>query len=290
MTTPGRVVGKYGCLPALMPGGLRDLTYYAAGPLPKPPASVAVPEVADWGILGNSEYGDCGPAGLVHGFMSGAADTAESETFPTQDQVVSYYLAYTGGQDSGVVLSDFLAYARKSGFDSHTVSAYAPVRVNDLQTLQFTVNAYDFAYTGIAVTQAMEQAFAAGQPWTLGDLDSPVAGGHCVPVVGYDSSWLYCVTWGQVQKIAYPAWQYMAQEAWAVISGELVAKGADGHGISLAALQADLGRLDVPAPAPVPAPGKPGLLAELAALVRVVAANADRDIAEVVDFLHAHGL
>jgi hypothetical protein len=244
LSTPVRVPGKYGALPALRPVGLRDLTYYAAGPLPKPPAVVAAPSLA-YGMDGNDQWGDCGVAGINHGLMAAAADTSQTETFPTADQVVQYYLAYTGGDDTGVVLSDFLVYVKANGFLGHTVSAYAPVSVTDIPTLQFAVNAYDFAYTGIAVTEAMEQAFGQGEPWTLNDLDSPVAGGHAIPIVGYDSSWLYCVTWGQVQKIAYSAWHYIASEAWAVLSGELVAKGADGHGINLAALQADLSRLAV---------------------------------------------
>lgn len=244
MTTPARTPGKYGRRPALIPAGLRDLTYYAAGPLPKAPASVPPPAVADWGILGNDTYGDCGVAGLQHGFMADAADLHENEPFPHDQDCVQYYLTYTGGQDSGVVLSDFLSYVRQRGYYSHTVEAYAPVAVNDVPTLQFATWAYDFTYCGIAVTQAMEEAFGAGEPWTLDVLDSPVAGGHCVPVVAYDSAWLYVVTWGQVQKVAYSAWHHMASEAWAVLSGELVAASGDGHGINLAALQADLSRLN----------------------------------------------
>ncbi len=244
MPVSARTVGKFGCKPAVFPAALRTLDYYAAGSLPKPPASVAVPDVADWGMLGNDTKGDCGPAGLVHGFMTDAAKTAQTETFPSDTDVVSYYLTYTKGQDSGVVLSDFLAYVKKTGFFGHTVSAYAPVSVRDIPTLQFAVNAYDFAYSGIVVTEAMQEAFQAGRPWTLEDLLSPVAGGHCIPVVGYDSSYLYAVTWGAVQPIAYSAWHYIASQAWAVITGELVAKGGDGHGINLAALQSDLSKLD----------------------------------------------
>lgn len=49
--------------------------------------------------------------------------------------------------------------------------------------------------------------------------------------------------------------------------------------------------LKAPAPQPVPPSPEPGgLLGELAALVREVAASADRDVREVVAFLHAHGL
>jgi hypothetical protein len=39
---------KFGRLPAQIPGALRDLTFYAAGPLPKPPAQLAVPSAGDW--------------------------------------------------------------------------------------------------------------------------------------------------------------------------------------------------------------------------------------------------
>lgn len=270
---------KLGRLAAQFPAALHDLTWYAAGGLPKPPASVAVPAVAAWGMDGNDTYGDCGVAGINHLFMSAAADTGETETFPAADQVVSYYMAYTGGQDTGVVLSQFLGYVQKNGFYGHTVAAYAPVAVSDIPTLQFAVDAYDAAYTGITVTQAMQEAFANKQPWTPDLMNSPVAGGHCVPVVGYDASYLYVVTWGAVQPVTYPAWHLMADEAWAVITGEITSAGDDGHGINLAALQADLGKLDAPAPA---APS--GLLPELAAFIRV----AGRDIADVVSWLDEH--
>ena len=235
---------RLGRLPGQVPVGLRDLTYYAAGPLPKAPASVAVPSVADWNMDGNDEYGDCGVASLQHGLMAAATDTREAESFPLSSQVVSYYLQYTGGQDSGVVLSQFLAYVRQHGFYGHYVAAYAPVAVHDVPTLQFTVDAYDFAYTGIAVTQAMMDAFDAGQPWTTDLTQGDPLGGHAIPLVGYDDSWLYAVTWGAVQRIAYPAWHQIAEEAWAILSGELLRSKGDGHGLNLAALKADLSRLN----------------------------------------------
>jgi hypothetical protein len=240
---------KYGCLPGVVPVGLKELPFYAAGPLPQPPAKIAVPAVPDagdgtvWGMDGNDKYGDCGVAGIDHGFMAAASvvSTLKKETWPTDEDDVDYYLTYTGGKDTGVVLSQFLAYVKLRQFFSHTVQAYAPIGVHDIPTLQYAINAYTFAYTGITVTSAMESAFQNKQPWTLDDLFSPVAGGHCIPLVGYDSNYLYCVTWGTVQPIAYSAWHYISTEAWAVIPGEFT--DTDGRGISLAALQADLAKL-----------------------------------------------
>ena len=91
-----------------------------------------------------------------------------------------------------------------------------------------------------------------------------------------------------MQPIAYSAWSRIASEAWAIISGELVSKSSDGHGINLAALQADLGRLDTPPPAPAPA--GTGLLAELAGLIRDVAASTEKDVTELLAWLASHRL
>ena len=246
---------RLGRLPGQIPAGLRDLTYYAAGPLPRPPASVAVPAVADWMMLGNGpdpscttepdSQGDCGVGGLEHGFMCAAADTGERESFPDGNGAVGYYLTYTGGQDSGVVLSQFLAYVRQRGFYGHTVAAYAPVAVHDVPTLQFAIDAYDFAYVGITVSQGMMDAAGGPGPWTwtMESLQGPELGGHCIILCGYDSNWLYGISWGQLVRIAYPAWHQMSDEAWAVLTGEDVTAKTDGHGLNLAALQADLSKL-----------------------------------------------
>jgi hypothetical protein len=242
---------KYGRLPGYVPNGLRELPFYKAGSLPRPPAKVAVPAVAPapdgtpWGMDGNDSKGDCGVAGIDHGFMAAAAavKVTAREAWPTDQAIIDYYLTYTGGQDTGVVLADFLAYVQKQKFFGHTVQAYAPIGVHDIPALCYAIYAYTYAYTGINVTQAMESAFQQGKPWTLADLFSPVAGGHCVPLVGYDSDYLYCVTWGKIQPISYSAWHFISDEAWAVISGEFQTNQGDGRGIDLAALQADLVKL-----------------------------------------------
>lgn len=287
MTTPARAHGLLGRLPGQIPAGLRDLTHYAAGPLPKPPASVAVPAVADWGILGNQTYGDCGPAGLEHGFEAAASDTREQETFPSEQQCIDYYFGFTGGQDSGVVLSQYLAYVQRNGYYGHKVSAYAPVAVHDVPTLMFCVDAYDFAYCGISVTQAMEDAFDAGQPWTAATLEGPVLGGHCVPAVGYTDEFLTVVTWGKTQQVAWPAWHGMAEEAWCVLTGEIDSAGTDGHGLNLAALQADLGKLAEAPAAPV---DHKGLLEELAGFLRDCVSSGRNDTTEALAWLASRGL
>ena len=238
-----RTAGKLGCLPGKIPVGLKDLSYYIAGPLPKPPPKVDVPAVPSWGMLANDRLGDCGVAGLEHLFMADASITLEKESEASDQQAADYYLKYTGGQDTGVVLSDYLAYVRRHKYYSRKVDSYAPVNVHDVPTLQTAIDLYGAAYTGITVTAGMQQAFENGTPWDAQACSGPIEGGHCVPIVGYDDQLLYLVTWGGIQAVTYSAWHQISTEAWAVVTGEFVARNGDGRGVSLSALRADLDRL-----------------------------------------------
>lgn len=241
---PEHPAGKYGRLPGHVPNGLRDLTWYVAGSLPVAPSEVEPPapgKLGNWAMLGNDQYGDCGVAGIAHGEMCVADDVKRAQLNLTDQEAVQYYLTYTGGQDNGVVLADFLAYVKKTTWFTRQLGAYAPVSVTDLATLRFVINAYGYAYTGIQVTDLMEQAFSNGAPWTSAMFtQGTVQGGHCVPLVGYDETHLYCVTWGRVQAILYPGWNAIAEEAWATIWDEVPAGGLDNHGVNLKALNSDL--------------------------------------------------
>jgi hypothetical protein len=239
-----RAIGLLGCLPGKTPVGLRDLTYYIAGDLPKPPARVEVPAFGNWGMLGNDRYGDCGVAGLDHGFEVDQTITRQHEREVSAAQAIEYYLEYTNGVDSGVVLADFLAYVHAHGYYGRTISAYAPVNVHDVPTVQTAVWLYGFAYCGITVTADMQKAFSTNSPWDMTACSGAIVGGHCVPVVGYDDQYLYCITWGGVQKITYSAWHQISTETWAVISGEFEKAHGDGRGVSISALRSDLFKLN----------------------------------------------
>jgi hypothetical protein len=244
-----REVGLLGRLPGKMPAGLKTLDYYVAGPLPPAPVELTppTPEYGQWGMLGNTNKGNCGVAGCEHVFMADAAVTHEHQEFPDATECVAYYLKYTGGVDSGVSLATFLLYVHKNTYYGKTVGAYAPVHVTDIKTLRFATFAYGATYLGIVVTQAMQQTFQSQGVWSVATLNSPVAGGHCVVGVGYDDLGPYVVTWGAIQHMSWSCWQEMTRfgdtEAFAVMTGELAARKGDDRGISYDALALDLSRL-----------------------------------------------
>jgi hypothetical protein len=84
--------------------------------------------------------------------------------------------------------------------------------------------------------------FQAGQPWSLVTdwQNQGIEGGHAIPVLGYDDQWMYCVTWGAVQKMAWDWWSAYGDEAWVVLSEEYEQAGHPVNGIDVAALKADL--------------------------------------------------
>lgn len=296
-----RVPGKRGKLPAkrLAMGYLHQ---YAKVPLPAPvyPVDVraGIPDNA-WQMLGNGPdptctvapdgVGDCGFAGRQHVKMAKAAHYGETETWETSNDLVAEYLAYDVGEDNGVVLADVLLAWYKAG----RILAFAPVDHTDPAAVDSAVQAFRGAYCGVNLTDDADHLFSEGKPWTVASGEQPdPQEGHCIVKVFADGNgrdgW---VTWGAFQQSTVTWTRACLTEAWVIITTEDEAAKVD-----LPALLADIealggtGGAPVPGPAPAPPPQREGLLAEVAALVRSVAASADRDIAEVVAFLNAHGL
>ncbi|MEZ0090105.1 hypothetical protein [Streptacidiphilus sp. EB129] len=237
-----RVAGKYGKLGPRFPVALKDFTAYAAAPLPAPPASVDwASGVSTWPMDGNDQYGDCTMAAAAHLIQSWNAQTKEQDPVPTAQQVVDQYFTLSGGQDSGLAESDVLKAWQTGGLWGNQVVAYAPVNVHALTAIRQTIALFGGVYAGIQVPSNAQQQFQAGQPWTLdpGWQSQPIEGGHAIPLLGYDADWLYVITWGAVQKVAWDWWSTYSDEAWAVLAQQYREAGTV-NGIDLATLTADL--------------------------------------------------
>jgi hypothetical protein len=306
---PGRTPGKLGRQPAKRVA-LRFIHEYAREPLPAPAYPVDVTGgIADnsWGMLGNGAdpsctthpdgVGDCGYSARQHARMSKAACYGETETWETSDQLVAEYLLYDGGQDNGVVLADVLLAWYKAG----RIKAFAPVDRTDPVAVDSAMQAFKGVIAGVDLPGNAQQQFGSGQPWTLGGQQPDPSLGHAIVKVTADGhgadGW---VTWGCRQD-SDTAWTAACvQECWVIITGE-----DEAAKVEMAALLADIEALGgtggrpapAPAPPPVPAPPapvppspQPGLLAELAALIREVEASAERGIEEITGWLSRHGL
>lgn len=239
-----RIPGRLGRMPAKRPDGLHMLAYYQTNPLPPAPATLGVPAVSEWFMLGNDKYGDCTFAGAYHAKMAVAQIDGITESFLTDQQVVEDYLQYTNGADQGAVEADLLQYWQTQGLFGEKIPAYAPTDHKDFDEIKSVVNTFGFCYLGILVPAPCQQQFAEHKPWELTGTpaDQQIMGGHCVIVVGYDENYFYVVTWGEIQAVSYQWMQVYLEETWAIITPEAVEAGKL-RDFRLEDLQADIKNL-----------------------------------------------
>jgi hypothetical protein len=302
MTTT-RTAGKRGRLPA-KPAGERFaidyVTAYAAA-LPAPIYPVDVTSgITDWRMLGNGPdptvpqhpdgCGDCTFAGRQHNRMAKAAAAKAPEPWENAADLVAEYFAYDGGQDLGANISDLLLYWYKAG----KILAFAPVDHTDPAAVDAAMQAFHGIYAGVSLTDNANDLFNEGKPWTLASGEQPDPNeGHCIVKVTADGKgcdgW---VTWGARQD-SDEAWTAAClDEAWVIITQE----DAGAADLDIAALRADIDALHgtggdgaAPVPAELPSPERTAL-SKLAAFIREVAGDSERDISHVVGWLREHGL
>lgn len=233
---------KYGRLaPAPVP--VRDLTHYLSAPLPTPPSAVDAPHLA-YPMAGNDRYGDCTIAAVIHVDQATANLTAEPWTYPGDEVVVTEYLRLSGGKDTGLVEANVLKVWSTSGLFGHKLAGFASLNVRHLVPIRQAVSLCGAAYTGVLVPAPAQRQFAAGEVWDLTgtDADSEIEGGHAVPIVGYNRTGPIFVTWGALQQATWRWWNAYAEEAYAVLTADVKARG-ELRNVNFSALEADLKRL-----------------------------------------------
>jgi hypothetical protein len=228
---------KLGKLRPQFPEGLKTIKEYRTVAPPAPPASVPVPNVNPWGMDGNDVYGDCTLACAAHLIEAWNADTHRSDPVPSAAQVDAAYLKMSP-HDTGLVISTVLAKWHKPGLWGDKVWGHAPVQTHDQTEIRLDIAQFGGVYIGVQLPQSAEDQTDARQPWTIVE-HSPILGGHAIPLLGYDATYAYAVTWGAVQAIAWSWLNVYMDEAWVVLSQQVVEAGGY-DGINLAALEADL--------------------------------------------------
>lgn len=241
---------KLGKLPA-RPGAVSfKLTKYITAALPKAPAKYGHQSLqkAPWGMLGNDDYGDCVWAGAGHETMLYNAESGTS-VVPTTQEVLSDYSKVTGfnpkdpNTDQGTDMTVAASYRRKTGVlgasKRHKVAAYLALRVGDETQLKQAISLFSAVGIGINFPVSAMDQFNAGKPWTV-VAKSPIDGGHYIPAVGYDSQYVYIVTWGKIQKMSWGFFKKYNDESLVYISEEMLKNDTSLDGFNLSQLQTDL--------------------------------------------------
>jgi hypothetical protein len=238
-------------------------------------------------MLGNDEFGNCGPAATEHYRMAKAAlgngqfevGFVQPDTTETEDLYFAYGIAQGEpgpDPDEGVDNASWLAYlfaltqaAKLASTTPDDIEEFAYAEL-DVESAGATdrVHAEMLAFHGVLVgcnlTDDAEAEFEEGLPWIVTTSEQPDPNdGHDVLLVAYDNTGQKAfdgyvvgdqfVTWSALQW-ADVEWDASAiDEAWVIVTKE----DADNAGVDFDALLAAckaLGGIVEPTPAPAPAP------------------------------------
>lgn len=260
-TTAPRKAGKRGRRPAVHRPELLLSKFRTAPAATPPPSGDVTSGITAWGMDGNDEYGDCGPAATDHNQVAKAGNVDEVGKLGGVGPVALYFrYGIAQGEpppkpDQGVTNSTWLQWLYEQG----VIEGFAELNASDADEVHQAMLDFAGVLVGCTLTDDAETDFEATPPipWNITPQDQPDPNdGHDILLVKYDANGDTFVTWGGLQP-ATVAWDDGAiDEAWVILTSE----DADRAGINLAALQAEIESLGgtesttPPAPAPAPAP------------------------------------
>ena len=249
----------------------RDLLFAqfrTAEPLPSHPKHFGHEKLVgakSWQMLGNGPdntvatgfggAGDCVFAGGDHETMLWTLESGAPANFSGANAIADY-IAVTGYDpkapvdangdnptDQGTNVRDALKYRQKTGLidaagKRHNIGAYVSLELGNQEELLEALYLFGIVGIGFAFPGSAMDQFNAGKPWSVVPGPKP-KDGHYVPFVAYRKN-LECVSWGRIQRMTWPFYQKYCDEAWAILSPEMLVEGKSLEGFNLAQLQADL--------------------------------------------------
>jgi hypothetical protein len=201
--------------------------------LPAPPAVFGHQAlVTDWGVLGNTQWGDCVFAGAAHEHelwtrAGGAVPANFTDANALSDYAAVTGFAYTDATDNGTDMADAASYRRKTGVVDangvrHQITAYMSLRVGDFD--EMIQAAYLFGAVGIGINfpDSADTQFENGQPWDV-VAGANLVGGHYIVCCGRAANGnALVVTWGKVIEMTRAFYEKYNDETYAYYSPEYV--------------------------------------------------------------------
>lgn len=233
---PARMLGR---LPSKPDSRTLRLAKYLMPSLPPPPAFCRWDQgIDDWGVMGNDRYGNCVIVTSAHAILGWRANELDDTKRLSDDQVID--LSRRMGALRGYNILERLNYWRKTGMWGDKIKAFASADPTDPTLIRQTIHLFGMADIGLNMPTAWQDQ----EIWDTGTgprFRDGSWGGHSVPLIGYDDRHVYCVTWGQIQAITWPAFHRYCDEAYAVLDPQWTAlDGIAPSGFDAATLEADL--------------------------------------------------
>ena len=195
------------------------LASYTSAQLPAPPAQCdRTYGITDWTPMGNcgedapppgvKVCGDCAYAGIGHMIMAWSmGSTKKPLILPDTTIVQAYadgtgYNPVTGLGDNGSNLMDVLEQHRLKGIGGNQNVGHGALDIRNQTQIMQAVYLFGGAYIGVQLPASAEEQTEANLTWTT-PWFSPIKGGHCVPIVAYTATHLWCITWAKFQAMTW---------------------------------------------------------------------------------------
>jgi hypothetical protein len=237
---------RFGKLPLRRAATTLPLSNYLRPSYVPSPAVWAWERAIPYGVLGNSELGDCVPAACAHLELNWRVVTNQPIEI-TDEQVIADYSAvgnYVPGDpasDRGCVMIDAMHFGLRTGFVGRPPwQTFASLDVQNTDQIKVAVYTFGGAIIGFVVPQSMADEINSGTDptWKSIPNDKPSGEGHCVTVLGYGRSGLAVVSWGKIYRTSWNFWLQWVDEAycciskdWLRMSGIAPATGLDLDGL-----------------------------------------------------------
>lgn len=251
---------RYGWNPASKPLGYHDMSFFmlGGGPASAPDAYDKTNGANGFQMLGNGPdptltvnngqpVGDCGVVSTVNVTYVDSVETGQPFTMPSSNEVASWYLNYDHGQDLGVSNPQLLETWHASGTPwGGKILGAGGVNYRSWDESWAYLYAFGSGILAVAVSEAMEDATQAGQPWdyTGSAADQNILGGHDVCVFARQSADLgVLATWGQRQLFTERWWKHFVQSLDVVVTPAQVGAKGDGYGVDLPKLNVYMSKL-----------------------------------------------
>ena len=207
--------------------------------------------VTEHNMFGNDTVGDCTCADVGHATLYWNEEAGKTVNVSAEN-VLAMYSAITGynpadpSTDVGANIADVAKYHQKTGLQDeegsyHKVAAYLAITPGNFEELKQAIYLFGAASIGWELPESAQEQFQQ-QPWSVVP-GSPIEGGHDTLAVGYDSVYLYVVTWGAVQQVEWEFVSKYMDEGIVKFSQEMLDNGKSLEGFNVGQLEADLAAL-----------------------------------------------
>jgi hypothetical protein len=239
---------KLGKKPAKHDMRVPMLARYTAG---LPPAPVKCnwlegKEDFDFGQMLNTEIGDCTCAGMGHAIQTWTFCSTGRMATVSDAAVLNRYRVFSPTGDAGAVETDVLNYWLKNPLEGHAIEGYVALQPKEIRDVKDAIWLFGGAYIGVALplTAQNQSIWTVTAQGLVGDGAPGSWGGHCVYVVGYDSRFVWFISWGRIMRMSWNFWWAYCDESYGIVSPDwLAANGNAPSGFDKAALIADMAAL-----------------------------------------------